>query len=145
MSLPSSWTSRPQPQQAAPRINLLVPQLIALVVIREGRNGYLRHRMGLQVVQHQLNASFELDIVACRHILGQLFDSHVGSDAVVLDLPLAVESVDSVTGRVDMAAVEQRERALTGRRPSPDAGERSSGAASSALSLRRRDLRYGDA
>jgi len=63
--------------------------------------------MGLQLIQHQLHAGFELAIMPSRHILGQILDSHIRCDAVIFHLPVAVEAINRVAGRCYRAAIEQ--------------------------------------
>ena len=67
----------------------------------------LLRRMLLHQLQHDFDGLLEL-AVAALPVRGRIeIDLDIGRDAVVLDLPLAVESIDRRARRHDDAAVEQ--------------------------------------
>jgi hypothetical protein len=64
--------------------------------------------MGLEFVEDHLHSGFELAVLVGGFVGGQFFDSHIGRDAVVFDLSVAVEAVEGSARRGDVATVEQR-------------------------------------
>src|ERR1700757_1986256 len=86
---------------------LLAAEAVGFVVVGVWGDVELGGWGGLEFFEDDCDASFELLVVAGGYFLGQVFDGHVGGDAVVLDFPLAVEAVDAETRGHDAAAVDE--------------------------------------
>ena len=70
--------------------------------------------MLLKLLEHDLDSALELRIVAGGNGLRIILDLDVRSDAVILDLKLTVQAVESSARRSDGAAVEGENRLLEG-------------------------------
>ena len=103
-------------------VGLIGPETVFLVVVGIGRDGNFRDRMGLQVVEDHLDSRFQLAVVPLGDVLGQVLDWNVGSDAVVFDLPFAVDALDGVARSHDVAAIEEAGIAADADQAAPGAG-----------------------
>ena len=78
-----------------------------LVVVRVGRALDLRQGMLFQLLHHHFNCFLQLRVAALPESRGIKINFHIGRDTVILDFPIAVQSIDRGAWRSDMAAVNQ--------------------------------------
>ncbi len=86
---------------------LFSPQIIMLVVVRVRRTLDLGQGMLFQLLHDHLDRLLQLSIVALTVSGGVEIDFDIGRDAVVFDLPFAVQAIDGSARGGDVAAVNQ--------------------------------------
>jgi hypothetical protein len=86
---------------------LVPPQPIILVKIRIGRHDDGWHWMRLQLIQHQLHTRFKLSVMPGREILWRILDRHIGRNAAILNLKIAIQAIDGKPRSGHIPAIEQ--------------------------------------
>src|SRR5579872_807040 len=77
------------------------------MIVREWRTFDLRQRMLLQLLHYDFDCFFELRVATLAPCGGFQVDLDIRRDAMILDLPIAVEAVDCGTRRCYATAIDE--------------------------------------